>query len=370
MKGSVRKDGNNWLYEVTIKVDPITGKRTRKKKRGFKTKREAEKALAVLLNELASETYLEPSNTPFQEYLADWFQTKRKQIGTQTAKSYESYIRYHIVPSLGEYPLSKLTTIIVQKFINSLIDKGLSSATVKKIYNILNNSIQRAMNLELIPKNVVSNVELPHIKKNKIQVWDTEEVKLFLKFAKESRYYIAFHLAVTTGMRQGELLGLRWKDVDLDRGTIHLRQTLSHDGKDFIEGAKTASSIRSITLLTQTVASLKKHKAKIMREKLKAGTDYTDYDLVICTCYGTVLSPRNLLRTFKALSKKAKVPEIRFHDLRHTHATSLLLEGINPKIVAERLGHSKVSVTLDTYSHVLPNMQKEAAEKLNKTLFG
>ena len=113
---------------------------------------------------------MEASNTPFQEYLADWFQTKRKQIGIQTAKSYERYIRHHIIPSLGKYPLSRLTTITVQKFINSLINKGLSNATVKKIYNILNNSIQRAVNLDLIPKNVVSNVELSQITKNKIEV--------------------------------------------------------------------------------------------------------------------------------------------------------------------------------------------------------
>ncbi|MFJ8452761.1 site-specific integrase [Bacillus paramycoides] len=370
MKGSVRKDGNNWLFEVTIKVDPITGKRTRKKKRGFKTKREAEKTLAILLNDLANETYVEPSNTTFEEYLSDWFQTKRKQIGIQTAKGYESYMRYHIVPSLGKYPLSKLTTIIIQKFINSLIDKELSYATIKKIYNILNNSIQKAVNLELIPKNVVTNVELPHATRNEMKVWNIEEVKAFLKVSMDSRYYIAFHLAVTTGMRQGELLGLRWKDVDLERGTVHIKQTLSHDGKEFLTGAKTTSSIRSITLLSDTVTALKKHEAIIMREKLKAGTDYVDHDLIICTCRGTVLSPRNLLRTFKGLIQKANLPNIRFHDLRHTHATSLLLEGINPKVVAERLGHSKVSVTLDTYSHVLPNMQKEAADKLNKTLFG
>jgi len=370
MKGSVRKDGNNWLYEVTIKTDPITGKRTRKKKRGFKTKREAEKALAILLNDLANGTYIEPSIMPFKDYLIDWFQTKRRQIGIQTAKTYQSYITYHIIPSLGKYPLSKLTTIIIQKFINSLVDKELSSATIKKIYHILNNSIQKAVNLELIPKNVASHVELPHVTRNEINVWDIEEIKSFLKVAKESRYYIAFHLAITTGMRQGELLALRWKDIDLQRGTIHIRQTLSHDGKEFLTGAKTASSIRSITLLPGTITALKKHKTTMMREKLKAGTDYVDHDLVVCTCRGTALSPRNLLRTFKNLIQKANVPGIRFHDLRHTHATSLLLEGINPKVVAERLGHSKVSVTLDTYSHVLPSMQKEAVEKLNKTLFG
>lgn len=370
MKGSVRKDGNSWLYEVTIKTDPITNKRTRKKKRGFKTKREAEKALVALITTIDSGTYVEPSLMLFEEYLQEWFQTKQSQIGKQTAKNYESNIRHHIVPALGKYPLSKLNTLTIQKFINSLIDSGLSSATIKKIYNVLNNSIQKAVNLDLIPKNIVTPVELPQVVRNELKVWNTEEVKRFLKVAKESRYYIAVHLAITTGVRQGELLALRWQDVDLERGTIHIRQTLSHDGKEFLSGTKTASGTRSISLLPKTISILKRHKTVSAKEKLKAGTDYTDNNLVICTCYGTVLTPRNLTRTFKGLIQKANVPIIRFHDLRHTHATSLLLEGIHTKIVAERLGHSRVSMTLDVYSHVLPNMQKEAAEKLNKALFG
>lgn len=370
MKGSVRKDGISWLYEVTVKTDPITNKRTRKKKRGFKTKREAEKALAALITTVDSGTYIEPSTMLFEEYLHEWFQTKQSQIGKQTSKNYESNIRHHIVPYLGKYPLSMLNTLIIQKFINSLIDKGLSNATIKKIYNILNNVIQKAFNLELISKNIVSMVELPQVVRIEMKVWNIDEVKLFLKAAEESRYFIAFHLAITTGVRQGELLGLRWKDVDLERGTIHIRQTLSHDGKEFLAGAKTASGIRPISLLSETINTLKKHKTAIAKEKLKAGTDYIDNDLVVCTCFGTVLTPRNLTRTFKGLIEKANVPTIRFHDLRHTHATSLLIEGIHPKIVAERLGHSRVSMTLDIYSHVLPNMQKEAAEKLNKSLFG
>ena len=142
-----------------------------------------------------------------------------------------------------------------------------------------------------------------------------------MKDSRDSRYEIAFHLSVTTGLRLGQVLGLRWKDVDLEKGIVHIVQTLSHDGKEFLTGAKTVSSIRSITLLTDTVPVLKKHKVSIMREKLKAGTEYIDHDLVICTCRGTVLSPTNLLRTFKGLIQKSNVSDIRFHDLRYTHAT-------------------------------------------------
>lgn len=244
--------GSNWLYEVTIKTDPITNKRKRKKKRGFKTNREVEKALVVLITTVYSGTYFEPSTMLFEEYLHEWFQTKKSQIGKQTAKNYESNIRFHIVPYLGKYPLSKLNTLIIQNLINLLVDKGLSNATIKKIYNILKNTIQKAFIHELISKNIVSMVELPKVVRNELKVWNTEEVKLFLNAAKESRYYIAFHLALTTGVRQGGLLALRWKDVDLERGTIHTRQTLSLDGKEFLSGAKTSSSIRPIRLLSET----------------------------------------------------------------------------------------------------------------------
>ncbi len=211
-------------------------------------------------------------------------------------------------------------------------------------------------------KNCASKVKLPKGAKKEMLVWNELEIKRFLEFAKENRYYIAFELALLTGMRQGEILGLRWKDINLDKGYLVINQTLSHDGKTFLVCGKTKSSRRNIQHPNSTIDGLKRH--KIIVNKEKENDIYTNNDLVVCTQVGTPLNPANLRRSFNNLIKTAQVPQIRFHDLRHTHATLLLSKGVNIKVISERLGHSNIKVTLDTYSHVLPTMQEDAIKKL------
>ncbi|MED3690351.1 site-specific integrase [Peribacillus butanolivorans] len=201
-----------------------------------------------------------------------------------------------------------------------------------------------------------------------MNVWDEEEVNRFLKVAKEDPVYIVFYLALTTGMRQGEILGLRWKDINLEKGLLNIKQTLSHDGKTFLSGAKTKSSLRTINLSLSSIKVLITRKLTVSKEKLSIGPIYQDFDLVACTQHGTPLNPVNIRRTFKRMIKMADVPEIRFHDLRHTHATLLLSNGVHVKVISERLGHSNIKVTLDTYSHVLPSMQEEVARKLDEII--
>lgn len=166
-----------------------------------------------------------------------------------------------------------------------------------------------------------------------------------MSVAKKERLYAAFHLAIGTGIRQGEILGLRWKDVDLDKGILYIRQTLSHDGKEFLVGAKTASGVRSVKLASETIAVLKKHRSMIIREKLQQGSDYMDLDLVICTTKGTQVIASNLRKTYDRLIEAANVPKIRIHDLRHTHATYLFSKGIHAKVISESLGHSNIKIT-------------------------
>ncbi|WP_233522486.1 site-specific integrase [Peribacillus glennii] len=189
-----------------------------------------------------------------------------------------------------------------------------------------------------------------------------------MKVATENRLYPAFHLAITTGMRRGEILGLRWKDIDLEKGILYVRQTLSRDGKHFLNGAKTDAGVRSIQLANESIVMLKKQKRLIAKEKLSYGPGYTDYDLVICTSKGTPVIPSNLKRTYQRLIKEADIPVIRFHDLRHTHATMLLAQGVHAKVISERLGHSNIKTTLDIYSHILPNMQEDAANQIDALL--
>ncbi|MFD0048902.1 tyrosine-type recombinase/integrase [Actinomycetes bacterium NPDC127524] len=363
--GQIKKEGSSWYFVAEVGTDPMTGKRKRKKQRGFKTKREAEKALALIESEVIRGTYFEPSNITLEDHLTEWFKIKRNMINIQTAEVYKGYIKNRIVPILGNTQLSKLTPVLLQSYINDLVEDGLASGTIKKLNNILKSALDHAVNMELLPSNPIVKVQLPKITKKEMKVWQIEEMNQFLQVAIKHRFYPAFHLALTTGMRRGEILGLRWKDVDLEKGILYVHQTLSGDGKYFLNGAKTEAGVRSIKLANESILMLKKQKRLLAKEKFACGRAYSDYDLVVCTSIGTPVNPNNLKKTYHKLIKEAAVPLIRFHDLRHTHATLLLSQGVHAKVISERLGHSNIKTTMDIYSHILPNMQEDAANKID-----
>jgi integrase len=367
MRGSVKKEGSTWYYVFYLDKDS-DGKRKQKKKRGFRTKKEAQKALTEAINAINKGVYVEPSKLLYKEYLVQWFNTKKNSIGSQSVAVYENCIRKRIVPSLGNIALSKLSTIHIQSFIDSLYEERLSNPTIKKYLEIIRNSLNYALDFNLVINNVALKVKIPKSHKKEMKVWNIEEANCFLNKAKYDIYYIVFQLALSTGMRQGEILGLRWKDVDFEKRLIYIRQTLSHDGKTFNKGAKTKSSMRTINLSSSTIKVLKERKLYLAKEKLRMGPIYKDLDLIACTQYGTPLNASNIRRSFNRLIQMSNVPKIRFHDLRHTHATLLLSKGVNIKVISERLGHSNIKVTLDTYSHVLPTMQEEAVRKLDEIL--
>jgi integrase len=305
---------------------------------------------------------------PFEDHLIEWFKIKKSTINPQTAQVYQGYMKNRIIPILGNTQLSKLTPVLLQNYVNDLIEKGLASGTIKKLYNILKNALDHAVNMELLPSNPIVKIQLQKVTKKEMKVWQVNEIEQFLHVAVAHRFYAAFYLAIATGMRRGEILGLRWKDVDLEKNTLYVRQTLSGDGKFFLYGAKTAAGVRSITLSNDTTQMLKSQKLLLAKEKLVCGPGYVDHDLVICTSKGTPVVPNNLKKTFQRLIKEADVPLIRLHDLRHTHATMLLSQGTPAKVISERLGHSNIKTTLDIYSHVLPNMQQEAANQIDVLL--
>ncbi|EAO9488579.1 tyrosine-type recombinase/integrase [Brevibacillus invocatus] len=264
-----------------------------------------------------------------------------------------------------------LTTQMIEKFYSYLAQNcGLSESSILYIHKILKCSFKTGVKRKYISHNPVADAESPNLSRKEMQAWNLDQAVSFLKMAEESDLSIAFLLAVTTGMRQGEILGLRWKDIDFEEGVLYVRQTLSHDGKHLNQETKTKASARTISLTDKTVTELSKLKKRRAKEKLAAGKDYLDLNFVVCTKSGTPVHPRNLLRVFYNLLKKAKVPAIRFHDIRHTVATLMLQKSINPKIVKEIIGHSDIRVTFDTYSHVLPSVHKETAKQFGDMLFG
>jgi integrase len=369
MAGSVMKDNKTGKYYYVLELGKDSnGKRIQKKKRGFKTKKDAKAALAEAETQLNNGTYISPSNMTYGEYLEVWFKSKKNNINIQTEKVYDFYLSKFILPGLGKVKLNDLKFMQIQSYINELGEDDLSSETIRKIHSIVHSSLETAIDMELLVKNPSNKIILPKRESLELKVWNEQEISSFLNIAKRDRYFIVYHLGLSTGMRRGEILGLRWKDIDLDKRELQVKQTLSKDGKMFLPKPKTKASRRIINLPEKTIQSLKKLKRRAENEKKLAGGSYTDYDLVVCTQLGTPLNPSNLRRSFNRLIKSADVPSIRFHDLRHTHSTMLISKGVNIKVVSERLGHSSIRVTLDVYSHVLPTMQDEAVRQIDLLL--
>lgn len=369
MKGSYFKRGKTWTYVVDIGKDN-TGKRKQKKKGGFKTKKEAEKACNELIAQVNKGEFIEPSRLTLKEFLHEWMETAAKQtLRITTLEAHDSSIRNHINPELGAIRLNQLMPIHIQKFYAKKLDEGLSPSSVLRIHSVLSSSLGQAVKWQLIPKNPVNQVARPKKNNNTVKTWTPDDVNHFLTYTKGGYLHIAYLLAIYTGMRRGEILGLRWEDCDFEQGTLSIRQTLVSSKKGLIfEDTKSIKSRRMIVVTDEVIEALKRHKRQQNKNKLLLGEAYQDHQLVVCTRKGTPMSPRNLNRHYSRMIKLTGVPKVRFHDLRHSHATIMLQLGEHPKVVSERLGHSGTNITMETYSHVLPSIQTNAAEKFSQAL--
>lgn len=378
MRGHVAQKGNKY-YIVVDMHDEVTQKRRRKwisgPNGGFDKKRDAERALPDILKSLNNETFVEPTNKTFSEIMETWLQDKKTSVKHGTWKSYEWLVHTHINPNLGTVKVTKLKPQHLHDLYHKTLLPKLAVGSIKKVHVIILDALNRAVIWGLVSQNVAQFVSLPQGKKKKFEVWNEQQLKMFLDEAQKDQYYTAFELAASTGMRQSEILALRRVDVDLPRKMASVRQayTLAERGHDF-DDTKNDSSVRSIALFANTVEHLEKHLEKQDRERSRNKL-YKDSGLVIQTSAGTPLGPRNLMRHYYRIIDNIQkevpdFPRIRFHDLRHTHATLLLKAGIHPKIVQERLGHSSINVTLDTYSHVLPNLQEAVLNNIGDSILG
>lgn len=362
------EDGTRWRVRVDMD-DPTTGRRLRPQ-RTYKTRREAEAGLAQWRADIERGTAVVPSGKSVREYLEFWLDTSaRHRVRGTTFASYQRLVRLYIIPALSTMALQKLSAAQIQALYSSLLTggggrsgKGLAPRTVRYIHAILRRAMREALALGLVARNVTEAVSPPKAPRPPVKSWDAADLRRFMAVAQEDGYSPLWLLAVHTGMRQGELLGLRWQDVDLDRGVAHVVQALPtvRQGVQFSQ-PKTASGRRTIALDATCIAALREHKARQNERRLAIGVLWHDYDLVIASAIGTPLNHTNVYHRFIKLVAIAGVPRIPFHGLRHTHATLLMAAGVHPKVVSERLGHADISLTLSTYSHVLPQMQQEAA---------
>lgn len=368
MKGHVRKRGSKWAFVIDLGRDEVTGKRKQKWFSGYDTQKKAEKDMIAKLNELNTNTYIEPTDETVESYFLYFLDDKKDTVKPGTWRNYKGYVHNHIIPKLGKIKLQNLKPQDINRFYKEL-SKTISNRTVKHIHMFIKDVLEQASNWDVISKNVAKVVDPPSPKKAKIEIWEETETIRFLEIARSNRLFIAFFLALTTGMRQGEILALKWSDVDFDSKVLYVNKSLSKGEKGHeLMDPKTASGKRRITLDDETLEALRQHKINQHKEKLKAGPLYKNEDFVIASTVGSFVNPRNLTRTWYQLLDSAAeqgIKKIRFHDLRHTHASYLLNNGIDIKVVSERLGHASVEITYNTYIHILPNLQETAAKKMN-----
>lgn len=294
------------------------------------------------------------------EYLIRWLEdAARPSIRPTTYQRYATLVRNYISPRIGTVELGKLSPVHVQALYADLERDGVSPRMRQFIHAVLHRAMEQAVKWQLIARNPCAAVERPRVPRKEFRVLDADEARRLLEAAKGDRLEALLVLALTTGMRQGELLGLQWEDVDLKNGTIYVRRTLLEVDGRLTTGETKSGRNRRLDLPEIAVEALREHRKRMMAEGHPG-------PWVFCDTKGGPIRKNNLIRRwFKPLLEKAGLPEIRFHDLRHTAATLLLTLGVHPKVVQERLGHSQISVTLDTYSHVLPSLQKQAASKLD-----
>lgn len=370
MKGSVFKRGKTWSVDAKMYKDE-NNKWVRLQKGGFRTKREADEFLRQQLGKLDTGGYKKYDDMTVDAFLKIWLQEHAKHNMKQsTFANRQVLIEKRIVPAIGQMKLEDIKPIHFKKFYNELHDAGYSSPYIHSIHSLLRSAFRHAVKWQITPVNVMENVDAPKLIVNKeLKTWTLQQAVQFLNYtsALEDEYcHIAYVLAIFTGMRRGEVLGVRWSDINLDKKTLQVVQTVyrTNGQKPSIQTPKTAHSSRSISLPDNVIDELKAHKAKQNQLRLLYGSAFQDNGLVCPNPNGAPMDPRLLFGHFKKCAKAVGLPNIRFHDLRHTHATIMLQLGEHPKVVSERLGHSNVNITLNTYSHVLPTMQEDAARRL------
>ena len=384
MKGSIRqRSKGSWEVCLDTGRDPATGKRLRHFESVKGTKKVAQQRMHELLHTLEQGAYVRPSRLTVAQFLGEWLQDYVElNCSPRTKASYEMIIRRHLIPELGSIPLSQLEPRHLQASYSRQRERGrvdgkgqLSPQTVRYCHSLLAEALGYAVKMGLLSRNVAQATEAPRADHKVMPTLAPEDVPRFLEAAQESPYYTLFYLLLHTGLRRGEALALRWKNVDLGLASLGVSAYLSVveaayklNGTYVIKEPKTSHSRRRIALPPSLGLVLRQHKAGQEAQRALLGKPLTDNDFVFAHPDGSPPDPSTVSHAFNKVMRKAGLPHIRLHDLRHTHASLLLQAGVHPKIVQERLGHSSIRVTLDTYSHVIGGLQEVAAQRFDDLL--
>ena len=367
MKGSVRKRGENWSYYFTIGV--IDGKRKIKEKGGFRTKKEAQTALREAISDFETQGFIQQkSDYTLYEFIDYWQETVASTYLKQsTLELYESIARTHIKEEIGHIKIDKVTPIILQKYFSKKLKNETKIGTVQNIKKVLNNSLKLAVKQGYIKQNPLLSVEIKHtpVKKEK-HILTQDEIEIIFEKIKQTKYHIPYFIALHTGMRLGEILGLLWEDIDFEKNRIDINKSSSFTRKDQLSltTTKTVSSNRNILMtkqLTNMLIQWKETQEELIR--MNKGFQKLSHHFVCTDEDGEALNPKAISRYTSKMAQQLNIP-FKFHDFRHTHATLLLESGVNIKVIQERLGHSNIATTLGIYSHVTKAGEEDAISKL------
>lgn len=382
MRGTIIKNEGKRGTSYTVIVDTNTNGDRKQKKKTFKGKKEAEKWLGDTIAAVNRGTYFEPVKTTVEEHLKDWLNTYGKQnLAPTTLQGYDIIIKKHLIPALGNISLSELKPKHIKDYYTKALEsgrkdgkkalgRGLSATTVSQHHRVLREALQHALELEMIVRNPCDAAKPPRKVKHEISFLPAEDANSIIELFRDTHMYIPVFLAVTTGARRAEILGLKWQDVNLEGRVINIKRGLyiTKDAGLFFKEPKNKTSKRAIAISPEVVKVLGKHEHKQKKDKLSVGKKHQGDDLVCCLPGGEMVNPSTFSKRFQEVVSSAGF-KVRLHDLRHAHASYLLKQGIHPKVVSERLGHSNIAMTMDLYSHIAPTLQQDAADGLDKVLF-
>ena len=373
MRGTIIKRGDSYRIKISLGKDSATGKYISHYETVSSNKKDAERRLNQLINDLGKGLYIRPSKTNLREYLESWLSDYcMPNLSPRTYELYSYVCNNHIIPNLGDIPLVELKPQHLQRLYAEKHKSGLSNRTVQLIHVTLHKTLKNAVKTGLIIRNIAEAVDTPKIQRPEMRIMNESDVHLFLEYTKDTPYFALFYTALFTGMRRAELLALRWSDVDLTLCQLSVTRSMQYLNSGDLQNRitfkepKTSKSRRLIALSPSTTIILAEHRAK--QDELRHSLDYpplSEDDLVFSHYDGTPMLPNTITHAWIKLTRNCGLPGVRLHDARHTHASLLLKQGVHPKIVQERLGHGSIQITLDTYSHIIPSMQQAAAAKFD-----
>ena len=366
-----RKRKNGVSYEITVEGerDLYTGKRNRVFKTIKGSKKEATAVMHQMMADMDRGIAVRKSPKKIAEWLDEWLELYLPNVEETTRIGYKSKINCYLKPALGDIYVQSLRTDHVQKMVNNMVAKGLSAKNIRDTYNNINAAMKKAVVLRIVPYNPCEGVTLPKLKRYKAKVYNVQMIHHLLDIAEGTDMYLPILLCVTLGLRRGELLALRWDNVDFKNKVLKIRSNMVRGEKDYvIKAPKSEAGVRDISLGDEVLAVLQKERTKYVTDIFSYDGHFQNLNFVIRQEDGSPLRPDSMSRKWRRFLEEHKLPSIRFHDLRHSNATALIQAGVNPRVVQQRLGHADVNITLSTYTHVLPEMDVEAAEKLDQIM--